>query len=42
MNLLPVSATANKGYDVSLSKDICRILDTEGKVVCCGVKQGNL
>ena len=41
-NLLPVSATTNKGYGVAFSVDTCQILDSEGKVVCRGVKQGNL
>ena len=42
VNLLSVSATTNKGYGVSFDKDTCRILSTEGKVVCRGVKQGHL
>ena len=42
VNLLSVSATTNKGYDVSFNKDTCRILDTGGKVVCHGIKEDNL
>ena len=42
VNLLSVSATTNKGYVVAFSVDRCRILDSEGNVVCRGVKQGNL
>ena len=32
VNLLSVSATANKGYDVPFSKGTCRILDTERRL----------
>ena len=42
VNLLSVSATTSKGYGVAFSVDTCRILDSESKVVCCGVKLGNL
>ena len=42
VNLLSVSATTNNGYGVAFSKDTCRILDKGGKLVCHGVKQGNL
>ena len=42
VNLLSVSAATNKGYGVSFNEDTCRILDTESKVVCHGVKQGKL
>ena len=42
VNLRSMSATTNKGYDVSFNEDTCRILDTQGKVVYSGVKQGNL
>ena len=42
VNLLSVSATTNKGYDVSFNEDTCRILDTGGKIVCRGIKEGNL
>ena len=51
MNLLPVSATANKGHNVSFSKNTTLrsvqeyLYDTrygEGQVTCCGVTQSNL
>ena len=42
VNLMSVSATTNKGYDVLFNEDTCRILDTGGKIVCRGIKEGNL
>jgi len=42
VNLLSVSATTKNGYGVTFSQDTCRILDKGGKLVCHGVKQGNL
>ncbi len=42
INLLSVSAATRKGMSVEFPKDTCRMSLPEGKVVCRGVKEGNL